>query len=60
VDVAAVRSKWKNKGFARAVNRQEIEHHTEVLGIPLDEHIARCVKALQNSADVLGIRGMSS
>jgi putative nucleotidyltransferase with HDIG domain len=60
VDVAAVRSKWKNKGFARAVNRQEIEHHTEVLGIPLDEHIARCIKALQNSADVLGIRGISS
>ena len=60
VDLAAVKSKWKNKGFARAVNRQEIEHHTEVLGIPRDEHITRCVKALQDHADVLGIGGNPS
>ncbi|MEP7198356.1 MAG: HAD family hydrolase, partial [Chloroflexota bacterium] len=57
VDVAAVRSKWKNKGFARAINRQEIEKYTAELGVPLDEHIARVVKALQDNADVLGIRG---
>ncbi|MBI5876979.1 MAG: HDIG domain-containing protein [Chloroflexi bacterium] len=57
VNVAAVKKKWKDKAFARAVNRQEIEHYTAELGVPLDEHIGRVVKALQDNADVLGLRG---
>jgi putative nucleotidyltransferase with HDIG domain len=57
VDVAAVKKKWRDKAFARAINRQEIEHNTAELDVPMDEHIARVVKALQDNADVLGIRG---
>lgn len=57
VDTAAVKRKWKDKGFARGVNRQEIEKYTAELGVPMDEHIARVVKALQDNADSLGIRG---
>jgi putative nucleotidyltransferase with HDIG domain len=57
VDVAAVKKKWKDKAFARAINREEIAHNTAELGVPLDEHIARVIKALQDNADTLGIRG---
>lgn len=57
VDVAAVKKKWKDKAFARAVSREEIAHNTAELGVPLDEHIAHVIKALQDNADVLGIRG---
>lgn len=57
VDVATVKKKWKDKAFARAINRQEIERNTAELGVPMDEHIARVIKALQDNADVLGIRG---
>jgi len=60
VDVAAVKKKWKDKAFARAVNRQEIAHNTDALGVPLDEHIARVIKALQDNADALGLRGTPS
>ncbi len=59
VDVPAVKKKWKEKGFARGVNRQEIERYTAELDVPMDEHIARVVKALQDNADALGIRGNS-
>ncbi len=57
VDVPAVRKKWKDKAFARAINRQEIEQYSSELGVPLDEHISRVIKALQDNADALGIRG---
>jgi putative nucleotidyltransferase with HDIG domain len=60
VNTAAVKKKWKDKAFARAVNRQEIEHNTAELGVPLDEHIGRVVKALQDNADALGLRGNPS
>lgn len=60
VDLAAVKKKWKDKAFARAVSRQEIEHNTAELGVPLDEHIGRVIKALQEHADTLGIRGTPS
>ncbi|MEE8346464.1 MAG: HDIG domain-containing metalloprotein, partial [Dehalococcoidia bacterium] len=40
VDVKAVRKKMKDKGFARAVNRDDIVHGADQLGVELDEHIA--------------------
>ncbi|TMC55856.1 MAG: HDIG domain-containing protein [Chloroflexi bacterium] len=60
VDVSAVKKKWKDKAFARGVNRQEIERYTAELGVPVDEHITRVLKALQDNADILGIRGNSA
>ena len=55
VDVAAVRKKMKDKAFARAVNREDIVRGAEDLGIPLDEHIAFVVAALQQIAPELGL-----
>ena len=57
VDVAAVRKKMKDKGFARAVNRDDILKGAEGLGVDLDEHIAFVIEALKPAAADLGIAG---
>ena len=59
VDVAAVRKKMKDKGFARAVNREDILKGAEQLGADLDEHIAFVIEALKPAAKELGIAGAS-
>src|SRR3989337_1703370 len=53
VDVASVRRKMKDKAFARAVNREDILHGAEEVGVPLDEHIGVVLGALQQIADSL-------
>ncbi len=60
VELKSVKKKWKDKAFAAPVNRQEIEHAAEALGVPLDEHIAVVLKAMQDNADLLGLRGSIS
>ncbi len=60
VDVAAVRKKMKDKGFARAVNREDITKGAEQLGVDLDEHIAFVIESLKPVASQLGIAGASS
>jgi putative nucleotidyltransferase with HDIG domain len=57
VDVASVRKKMKDKAFARSVNRQEIVDGAAELGVPLEDHIDFCVKAMQANAEALGILG---
>lgn len=53
----SVRKKWKDKSFAAAVSREEIEHAAENLGVPLDEHIKTVLEAMKADADKLGLRG---
>jgi putative nucleotidyltransferase with HDIG domain len=60
VDVASVKKKMKDKAFARSVNRQEIVDGAQELGVPLDEHIDFCVKAMQARAEELGLQGSPS
>lgn len=55
VDVAAVRKKMKQVGFARGVNRDDIVLGAEELGVPLDEHIEACITAMQSIAPELGL-----
>src|SRR3989441_5615652 len=57
VDVTAVRKKMKDKGFARAINRDDITKGAEQLGVDLDEHIAFVIEALKPVAGELGIAG---
>ena len=57
VDVKAVRKKMKDKGFARAVNREDITKGAEQLGVDLDEHIAFVIGSLRPVAEELGIAG---
>jgi putative nucleotidyltransferase with HDIG domain len=60
VDVASVKKKMKDKAFARSVNRQEIIDGAQELGVPLDEHIDFCIKAMQARAEELGLKGSAS
>lgn len=57
VDVAGVRKKMKDKGFARGVNRDDIIEGAAALGVPLDEHIGVVLEAMQRVADALGLDG---
>ncbi len=57
VEVASVRKKMKDKAFARAVNREDITRGAALLGIPIEEHIGYCLRAMQAHAAELGLQG---
>ncbi|MGB0389433.1 MAG: HDIG domain-containing metalloprotein [Ardenticatenaceae bacterium] len=57
VKLKSIKKKWKTKRFAAGVNRDEIVHATEQLGVPLNDHIAFVLKAMQAEADTLGLAG---
>ena len=53
--VKSVKKKLKDKGFARAVNRDEIRQGAEEAGLPLDEHIQFVIEALRPVEINLGL-----
>ena len=57
VDTKSVLKKMKDKGFARAVNRDDIANGALELGIPLEDHIEFCIDAMRAKAEQLGVRG---
>ena len=57
VDVASVKKKMKDKGFARAVNREDITRGAAELGMPPEDVIAGVITALQGDAERLGLAG---
>jgi len=57
VQVKSVRNKWKDKAFAAAIDRQEIERYTAELGEDLNAHIALVLAAMQEIASDLGLDG---
>jgi putative nucleotidyltransferase with HDIG domain len=59
VDLGSVKKKMKDKAFARAVNREEIIHGAEQLGMPLDDVITNVIAALKADADRLGLAGVA-
>lgn len=59
VEVAGVKKKMKDKAFARAVKREDILAGAELLGLPLDEHVGNCLRAMQRRADELGLAGIT-
>ena len=59
VDVAAVKKKMKDKGFARAVNRDDIVNGATGLGVEVDELIRDVIAALTARAATLGIAGVA-
>src|SRR5437868_736346 len=60
VDLKSVKKKMKDKAFARAVNREEIVHGAEQLGMGLDEVISNVIAALKSDAGRLGLAGTAS
>lgn len=51
---ASVRKKMKQKSFAAAVKREDLERGAALLELPLDEHITQVITALQGVARELG------
>jgi predicted hydrolase (HD superfamily) len=58
VEAAGVKKKMKDKGFARAVKREDILRGAELLGIDVGEHIENCLRAMQAHAKELGLEGV--
>jgi predicted hydrolase (HD superfamily) len=55
VRVDTVIRKMKDKSFARKVSRENIIRGAQELGIPLEEHIANVLTAMNGIADELGL-----
>lgn len=55
VEVGSVRKKMRQSGFARGVSREDIIQGAEELGVDLDEHIGRCIAAMQAISGELGL-----
>lgn len=56
VEVKSIKKKWKDKGFAAGVNRQEVEEGARDLGVDLwEEHVPMVLKAMQSIAADLGL-----
>ena len=52
---SSVKKKMKQKAFAAAVSREDIERGAQLLGVPLDEHIGHVIAAMQTVAPQLGL-----
>lgn len=57
VEVSSVKKKFKDKAFARTVNREDIFRGVADLGVDLDAHIATCIEAMRRIAPQLGLDG---
>jgi putative nucleotidyltransferase with HDIG domain len=55
MSASSVRKKMKQKSFAAAVKREDIEAGAHLLGLPLDEHIQNVITAMQSVTKELGL-----
>jgi putative nucleotidyltransferase with HDIG domain len=56
--IRSVKKKWKDRSFAAAVNREEIEHGCQELGVDLwTEHVPLVLGAMQGIAAELALDG---
>src|SRR5436309_3265033 len=54
---SSVRKKMKQKSFAAAVKREDIEKGAQLLGLTPDEHITHVITGMQGVASELGLAG---
>ncbi|HEV3140234.1 MAG TPA: HD domain-containing protein [Vicinamibacterales bacterium] len=57
LEASSVRKRMKDKAFARGVKREDLVAGAELLGLPLEEHIANVIGFMRERADALGLRG---
>jgi putative nucleotidyltransferase with HDIG domain len=55
LEVSSAKKKLKDKAFARAVNREDIQQGTAELGVTTDEHIRFVIDALKTVSKELGM-----
>jgi predicted hydrolase (HD superfamily) len=56
LELPSLKKKFKDKAFAKGVNREEIREGAEALGLSLDEHLAFVLEAMKAEADLLGLK----
>lgn len=57
-ELKSLKKKFKDKAFARGVNRDDVRRGAEELGVDLWEHVQFVLFAMQQRADVLGLDGL--
>ena len=57
LEASSVKKRMKDKAFARAVPREHLEKGAELMGLPLEQHIANVIAFMRLEADALGLRG---
>lgn len=53
----SVKKKWNDRGFAAAVNREEIERGSGDFGVELWEHVDHVIQSMRRIAPELGLEG---
>jgi predicted hydrolase (HD superfamily) len=53
----SVKKKWKDRSFAAGANREEIEQGAAELGVPLWDHVANVIEAMNGIAEELDLAG---
>jgi predicted hydrolase (HD superfamily) len=57
VKIKSVKKKWKDKAFAAAVDREEIERAAEEMGVELWDHVGVVLEAMKSIAGEIGLDG---
>ncbi|HEV3058532.1 MAG TPA: HD domain-containing protein [Vicinamibacterales bacterium] len=57
LEASSVKRRMKDKAFARGVKREDLVAGAELIGLPLEEHIANVIGFMRERADELGLRG---
>jgi predicted hydrolase (HD superfamily) len=57
LEASSVVKRMKDKAFARAVKREDLRIGAEILGLPLETHIANVIGFMRERADALALRG---
>src|SRR5207245_141295 len=55
LEAKSVVKRMKDKAFARGVKREDLLAGAELLGLPLEEHIANVIAFMRARADALGL-----
>ena len=57
LEPSSVIKRMKDKAFARGVKREDLRAGSELLALPLEEHIGNVIRFMRTEADALGLRG---
>jgi len=57
LEASSVVKRMKDKAFARGVKREDLRAGAELLGLPLEAHIANVIASMREEADALGLKG---
>ena len=59
VKTSSVKKKMKDRGFAAAINREEMVEAAKALGVEFDAHVAAIIAAMTENAEALGLQGVA-